>query len=61
MENILLRVYYGRSENHLNLAVGMRDELGAYKMAVLTMLGVGHSEAIDHWNNNAMITSPVCQ
>lgn len=25
-------------------------------MAVLTMLGVGHSEAIDHWNNNAMIT-----
>ena len=26
-------------------------------MAVLTMLGVGHSEAIDHWNNNAMITT----
>ena len=26
-------------------------------MAVLTMLGVGHSEAIDHWNNNAMITA----
>lgn len=24
-------------------------------MAVLTMLGVGHSEAIDHWNNNAMV------
>lgn len=24
-------------------------------MAILTMLGVGHSEAIDHWNNNAMI------
>lgn len=24
-------------------------------MAVLTMLGVGHSEAMDHWNNNAMI------
>lgn len=24
---------------------------------VLTMLGVGHSEAIDHWNNNAMITA----
>ena len=25
-------------------------------MATLTMLGVGNSEAIDHWNNNAMIT-----
>lgn len=24
-------------------------------MAVLKMLGVGHSEAVDHWNNNAMI------
>lgn len=26
-------------------------------MARLTMLGVGHSEAMTHWNNNAMITS----
>ena len=26
-------------------------------MAVLTMLGVGHSEAVEHWNNNAMITT----
>ncbi|PAV27063.1 metal-dependent hydrolase [Tamilnaduibacter salinus] len=26
-------------------------------MARLTMLGVGHSEAMAHWNNNAMITS----
>lgn len=26
-------------------------------MAVLTMLGVGHSEALEHWNNNAMIES----
>lgn len=25
-------------------------------MAVLTMTGVGHSEAMTHWNNNAMIT-----
>lgn len=25
-------------------------------MAVLTMIGVGHSEAVEHWNNNAMIT-----
>ncbi|MDR9426083.1 MAG: MBL fold metallo-hydrolase [Marinobacter sp.] len=24
-------------------------------MATLTMLGVGHSEAMEHWNNNAMI------
>ncbi|TBW54881.1 MBL fold metallo-hydrolase [Marinobacter halodurans] len=26
-------------------------------MAVLTMTGVGHSEAMAHWNNNAMITA----
>lgn len=26
-------------------------------MAQLTMIGVGHSEAIDHWNNNALITA----
>lgn len=26
-------------------------------MAVLKMLGVGHSEAVSHWNNNAMIES----
>lgn len=26
-------------------------------MARLMMLGVGHSEAIDHWNNNAMVES----
>ncbi|WP_203142152.1 MBL fold metallo-hydrolase [Marinobacter mangrovi] len=26
-------------------------------MAVFTMTGVGHSEAIAHWNNNAMITA----
>ena len=26
-------------------------------MAKLTMLGVGHSEAIAHWNNNALITA----
>ena len=25
-------------------------------MAILTMLGVGHSEALANWNNNAMIT-----
>ena len=25
-------------------------------MAILTMLGVGHSEAMEHWNNNAMIS-----
>lgn len=26
------------------------------RTAVLTMLGVGHSEAMEHWNTNAMIT-----
>lgn len=26
-------------------------------MAILTMVGVGHSESIRHWNNNAMITA----
>ena len=26
-------------------------------MAHLTMLGVGHSESIRHWNTNAMVTA----
>lgn len=27
-------------------------------MDKLTILGVGHSDAIDHWNNNALVTTP---
>ena len=26
-------------------------------MTVWTMLGVGHAEALEHWNNHAMITT----